>query len=253
MSRRERHKSTVLDGHKRRGKRFVPPLMQLSQLDTSVSYVTHMLPELVWIGLLNREVGYIRSARLLERVFGILEQIINPHTELNFALSSAFGILGAEEKARLRDGLKDAHILELLQSCIAPLNVLYSDFPLSFLGNPRNVPSEDQLVSTVRECVEETIDKYRTPGIVLNASVVLYLYSRKRLLFTQDIEIPDFNSVVDAPDSEEAQRAAGMIRSIALMVFGQQEIDRSWARHFWDRNAELSRCEFARQEIYDDQ
>ena len=42
-------KKKILEGHKRIGKRFIPPMMQLPMM-RSTSYVNDMLPELVWIG-----------------------------------------------------------------------------------------------------------------------------------------------------------------------------------------------------------
>ena len=44
MNSKGRKKAGVLKGYKRRGKRFVPPLMQLPSVNTSIGYVTNILP-----------------------------------------------------------------------------------------------------------------------------------------------------------------------------------------------------------------
>ena len=217
----------------------------------SVAYVTHMLPELVWIGLLNQRVGYVRAARLLERVFTVVEETKDADTKGNFALLSTFDLLGDGQKSTLRERFREEGTLTLLQEAMAPLNLLYDNCPLLFLGPPARVFKGDELVSILKQCVGETIDKYKTPGIVLNGAVMLSSLVTKQLYFTKDIDLPDFNSVINAPDSEEAKHAAGMMRAHALTEFGMRKVGPSWARHFWNRNAQLSPCKFARPEVPD--
>jgi len=42
---------------------------------TETSYVDDMLPEFVWIGLINDRVGYVRGARVIEKVFLAVDDI----------------------------------------------------------------------------------------------------------------------------------------------------------------------------------
>ena len=235
-------KKKILDGHKRVGKRYIPPLMQLNQV-ASTSYVNDMLPELIWIGLLNDKVGYIRAARILEKIFLFTEEIKDPKQNGNFALISTFNLLNDEQKNSLREKLNDEGILELLQNCIAPLTLLYENCPLSFFGPPTCLFASEELVFTIKDCVGRAIDKYDTPGIVLNGTMLLYQLVTKKIKFSSEIDLPDFDAVIDEPDSEEAKKAAGFMRANALGVFGELKIEPSWARNFWNRGIELSPCE----------
>ena len=99
-----------------------------------------------------------------------------------------------------------------------------------------------QLVDKISSCVEKHIDKYKTPGIVLNASVLLSRLVTKTISFPTDMDLPDFNSVIDTPDSEEAKRAEGFIRANAIGEFGMLQISDTWARYFWNRGYQLSPC-----------
>ena len=49
----------MLEDHRREGKRFIPPLMDLSGRDTMlfISYNDSILPELIWIEFLNEKFG----------------------------------------------------------------------------------------------------------------------------------------------------------------------------------------------------
>ncbi|RKY78187.1 hypothetical protein DRQ00_05660 [candidate division KSB1 bacterium] len=249
MSKRKRNKEKrwkLLDGHKKVGKRFVPPMMQLP-MNTSVSYVNDMLPELVWIGLLNEKIGYVRAARVLEKIFLMVEDVKDTEQHGNFALISTFNLLNDDQKISLREKLNEEGLLELLQDTLAPLTLLYENCPLSFLGPPSSVYTEEELVAILKKCVGRVINKYDTPGVLLNGAMLLSRLVTKTIKFLSDINLPDFNAVINSPGSDEAKHAAGFMRAYALGEFGTLKVDTSWARHFWNQSFELSPCEFSRE------
>jgi len=241
--RKNKKKKRILEGHRRVGKRFIPPMKQLPMMN-STSYVDDMLPELIWIGLLNERVGYIRGARIIERVFLAVNNLKQEDQKGNFALISCFNSLTSEQKNELVAALRNDDVLEEIQNSIAPLVLLYNNCPLSFLGPPPNIYSENDLVSFIKRCVGKTIDRYKTPAIVLYGAMLLYRLVSKTIFFSSELDLPDFNAVINSPDSEEAKRAAGFMRANGLAEFGMLKLDNSWAKHFWDRNFELSPCEF---------
>ena len=232
----------ILEGHKRVGKRFIPPMKQYPM--TGTSYVNDMLPELIWIGLINDRVGYIRGARIIEKVFLAVDKSKKEGQEGNYALMSNFNKLTSVQKLDIIDSLKSDGVLEIIQNAIAPLVLFYDECPLSFMGPPTNMYSEEDLVSMIKRCVTKTIDRYETSAIVLYGAMLLSRLVTKTIAFSSNIDMPDFNSVIHSPDSEEARRAAGALRAHALAEFGMLEPSNSWAKHFWDRNHELSPCEF---------
>ena len=250
MGKKKRVKKNFLHGHKKVGKRFVPPMKQLDAY-SPVSYVNDMLPELIWIGLLNDRLGYIKAARVIERVFTIVEDIKDTQQQGNFALISAYNILYEEQKNSLRNHLAEDEILGVIQNHIAPLILLFEDCPLSFLGPPSDLLTNEELVTSIKECVGRTIDKFDTPGIVLNGAVLLSQLVTRKIKFPSDMELPNLNAVIDSPDSEEAKIAASFIRANALALFGMLKVDSSWARYFWNRGFELSSCEFSNDETSD--
>jgi hypothetical protein len=203
-----------------------------------------MLPELIWIGLLNERAGYVRGARIIERVFLAVNNLKRKGQEGNFALMSCFNSLTSEQKIELVAMLRSDDVLGVIQNSIAPLVLLYNECPLLFLGPPPNTYTENDLISTIKRCVGKTIDRYETPAIVLYGAMLLYRLVSKTIRFSQELDLPDFNAVINSPDSEEARRAAGFMRANALAEFGMLKLDNSWAKHFWDRNFELSPCEF---------
>jgi len=245
MSKRKKNRKgrQVLEGHKRVGKRFIPPMKQIP-MSMSTSYVDDMLPELIWIGLINDRVGYVAGARILEKIFLAVDEIKDEGQQGNFSLMSSFNCQNAEQKRRLIDALSESGALDVIQDAIAPLVLLYDNCPLGFIGPPSNVYTNDELVSRIKVCVQKTINKYETPGIVLYGAMLLARLVTGTIKFPVDMDLPDFNAVVDAPDSEEAKRAAGFMRASGLGEFGMLNLDTTWAKYFWDHGFEISKCEF---------
>jgi hypothetical protein len=248
---KKKQKKALLEGHKRVGKRFIPPMMQIPAMK-SISYVSDMLPELLWIGLLNDRVGYVRAARILEKVFVATDEVKDPEQHGNFALASTFSLLESDQKQTLAAALEKEGVVDPIRNAVAPLTLLYDPFPLRFLGPPTDVINEKQLIERVRECVAKSIDKYETAGIVLHGAMLLSRLVTRKIRFPSDMDLPDFNAVITSPGSDDANRAAGWMRANALAEFGMLNIDKSWAQYFWNRGVELSPCETGLTEEEDD-
>lgn len=242
-------KKKILEGHKREGKRFIPPMMQIPSMK-SYSYVNDMLPELIWIGLINDRFGYVQGARIIEKIFLIVDGIIDTGQHGNFALASTFHLLNNEQKQQLLKLLEKEEILDSVRNAIAPLTLLYDEFPLRFIGYPTDTFNNQELVKLIKGVVGKTIDKYETAGIVLHGAMLISRLITRTIHFSKDMSMPDFNAVIDSPNSDEAKHAAGFLRSSALAQFAMLGIDKSWPRYFWNRSYELNPCEF--YEVSDD-
>ena len=233
-------KKRNLKGYKRQGKRFIPPMMQLPQMREH-SYVNDMLPELIWLGLIHDRAGYRFGARTLEIVVEITKDMPIPEKSFNCALQISYADLSNDVKSTIVRHWDQEGMLETIRDAIAPLVLLYDGFSLAFVGPPSNVLSEEALINRISSSVANHLDKTETPGVVLHGTLLLTLLMAGTITFAQPI--PDLNAVIDEPDSDEARMAAAFMRSLAGAQWAMLEVPNDWARHFWNRNAELSDCE----------
>jgi hypothetical protein len=243
-------KKRNLEGYKREGKRFIPPMKQLPMVQEQ-SYVNDMLPELIWLGLIHDRRGYPFGARVLETIVQVTNAWPKNDKPLNYALQTAYGALTPDQQTELVDALTGANLLEDIRYAVAPLVLLYDGFALSFVGPPPIVIPREVLIQRITDCVRKHLDKYETPGIVLNGAMLLTRLVAGTIKFAAHIEIPDLDAVVERPESDEARRAASFMRANATGEFGMLELSPSWAKHFWNRGAELAPCqlpEYARDE-----
>ena len=235
-------KKRNLESYKRQGKRFIPPMMQLPQMQ-EYSYVNDMLPELIWLGLIHDHAGYRFGARTLEIVVEITKDMPTSEKSFNYALQIAYADLSNDVKSTIVRHWDREGMLETIRDAIAPLVLLYDGSSLAFVGPPSNVLSEEALINRISSSVANHLDKTETPGVVLHGTLLLTPLMARTITFAQHIEIPDFNAVINEPDSDEAQRAAAFMRALSGAEWGMLEVPNDWARHFWNRNAELSECE----------
>jgi len=236
-------KSEILKGYKKVGQHFIPPLKQLTG-NREASYVNDMLPELIWIGLINDNIGYIQGARLLEEIVKLIDELKEEDQHGNFAYISMFNSLSDDQKSELIKRLDNLKCLDEIRNYLAPLILLYDKCPLKFFGPPSITYKEDELIESIKSCVGAHIDKWDTPGIVLNGAVMLTRLVTNKLYFSKSIKLPDLNSVINEPESDEAKHAAAFMRASALGEFGMMEIDPAWAKYFWNRGMELNPCDF---------
>ena len=248
---KENSKTTILRDHKRKGKKFIPPLMQFPT-NIRTGYINNMLPELVWLGLLNEQYGYVSAARIMEKIFVNAKSVTDSTQHGNFALISTYKTLKENQKRLLAQKLQEDKVSVSLRNSIGSLTLLFDNCPLSFIGPPVHHYSETNLISNLSNCIGRVINKYETPGIVLNGSILLFRMATRTLRISSEVKAHNLNAVIDAPKSDEGKRAAAFIRAYTLGEFGMLNVDSSWARHFWNRCAILSPCEFDTEEVNDD-
>ena len=232
----------ILAGHKRIGKRFIPPLKQLDMMQ-DVSFINDLLPELIWLGLINDNLGFLGGANFFEKIVIAANQATKD-TSRNWALTTQLGSLSEDEKLNFLHLLTDKDILIPLRNYICPITQLYESCPIAFIGQPTTKSPKEELVKYIKHCVRRHLDKFETPGTFLNGMIMISSLASRSLHFPRNMKIPDLNSIIDAPESTDAKMAGSLMRSFALAMFGEQSISNAWARHFWNTNYILSKCEF---------
>jgi hypothetical protein len=232
----------VLSGHKRVGKRFIPPMKQIPKMQDT-SFVNDMLPELIWLGLINDNVGFVQGARFFEKLVSASVDALDGDKQGNFALVSKFDSFNADQKDALLRSLSQQALLPPLRDYLAPLVALYEPFPLKFVGLPEKSPSKEKMIATLQDCVGRHIDKYQPPGIMLHGMMLLSRLVTRTIHFPADMPMPDFNAVFENPESADAKLAAGFMRANGLAEFSMARASNNWARYFWNRGFEVSECE----------
>jgi hypothetical protein len=245
MNKKNGNNKKILADHKKVGSRFIPPMAQLDKLK-EIRYANDILPEILWIGLINSELGYRRGTELITNIAEDAVKVFASKKQVNFALTSSYNLLLSEQKSKLVEMLAPQGQLQTLRKCLEPLIILHGSFPLSFLGQSQQNYKKDALIETLKKCVKDHFNKYNQPAMVAQATVMYISGITGGLYFCKGIEPPDIEKIITAPESEEGKKAAGSVRAFMLTELMPNEGDRlgEWANNFWDENYKISSCTF---------
>jgi hypothetical protein len=235
----------ILGDHKKVGNKFIPPMAQFAFTD--ISTVNEILPEAIWMGLLNDSYGYREGVHLASELAQLAHTIYNSDKHINFALTSSYEYLSDDKKKVLVNELAKKGLLSKLQKSLYPLIKFYEGFPMSFLGDGGTTQDKDFQIQSLKNTVAKHFSRYETPGIIMLANVIYIRALTGGLHIAPGLHLPDFESLIKAPESDEAKKSASQVRSMVIMEAMPQEGESSglkWAESFWNQGLKIDKCEF---------
>jgi hypothetical protein len=236
---------TILKDHKQIGKRFVPPLLELGM--TEVSFVNQLLPEILWMGLINDKLGYKKGIETALLVAETANAVSNSATDGNFALASSYLGLSEDQQKEVVRKLDAAGELTTVRSCLKPLIVLYKGFPLSFLGANKEKRTKRELIKTMAGCVARHMNKYQKPATAIQTAVIYIRGVAGKLVLPAGFDI-DLNAIFESPESKQGQIASSFVRACVMteMLIPEAGQENLWARSFWNQGLKLGACDVGR-------
>jgi len=242
----------ILKGHKKVGKKFIPPAIQALENMVEVSYINQMLPELIWMGVLMEKHGYRKGIELAELLARKAFEVKTQEKVINFSICSKFE--GLSEKSR-RKILSDKEVISELNNfseALSLIDVLYDHFPLSFLCQPPKNFDESELLGEFAHILAKYWDKFAQPASIMQANVIYIGVITGGMHFAEGLA-PDLEAIFEAPQSEKALRAKSQARMGAMMHFMHYELEasNSWSRKFWNQGLNNSQCIFLPEQDHD--
>jgi hypothetical protein len=257
-------KSRVLSDHQQVGKRFVPPMQQIGPWKDA-NWVGVILPELLWIGLLNNCHGWVRGAELslflaraATQATGIdpkeFRKQFGQGPKQMFATTTAYRSLTDEQRRRVIENIKEAHQWEPMITALAPLNTYYPNCPLNFLFEEQADLKGGENLEHFKAVLSELFDRYEEPAtfMMANAMYIAFCTNKMRVVVSddrsskEDSALANLPAIKDFPKTEESRLVAANIRaSIGVLVIGDSE-SREWPDYFWNRGLELEACDHKR-------
>ena len=232
----------MLESHKKIGKRIVPPLAEVGPWK-EVSWIDELLPELLWIGLLNTQHGLATAAHVCTEVAKAAEperQSMGP--DKHVCLISSFELFGPDQFARFRDRLETAHVLHDLNVALSPLYTAYPQCPLAGLADRKD--DLQSATAKIRDLLPTFFNRREEEATFIQILAVYMMLVQGRLFVSQKTPFANFPAVEDYPHTEESRRIASGCRAITNMLASDSsnESGTSWPGYFWNRGLELEKC-----------
>ncbi len=241
----------VLADHRKVGKDFLPPLLQLTRVQ-KIGWRDFMLPELIWLGLLNSEYGLRKGSELALMLAKTSQEVANQEGNTWYAPISAYASLSEDVVKGITDRLGESDSLDEIREGLSLLVALYPECPLSvfFDKAPHGIEADNEgsrsLLDEFKQFLSSFLNKYEKLGTLAQANAVYIAFVTEKLKVVRGVSgLEDFPLVADFPDTEASRRVAASIYPAinSLMGIDASEIAHtSWSRYFWNRGLELERC-----------
>ncbi len=234
------NKSKVLGDHKKEGKKLIPPLMGLGNL-RETSYTQIIIPEIIWIAILNKKYGIQRGAELgLELVRSVSE--INS-SKYFFAFISSYELLTEQDQERIIEELKRKNVLELIQKPLANFLALYPQCPISFLADSSFKKSENALAE-IKDVLIDLYDQVGRSATFMMGDVIYFLGALGRLRLVDGSVMQKLPELKDYPNTQISKMIASGIRASMYAFMNDQFYNSkgNWNKYFWNRGIELEPC-----------
>jgi len=239
------HQGKVLKDHKMVGRKLIPPLMQLPNIKET-SFRDNTLPCLIWISAI-----FLRSEDR-QAVHNIIEFLIKCNEIINddkfplLIFLNNFYKLNEEQKSKITSEIDDGSIVDFLRKNLVHQFHLLEDYPLSFLFKDYIYSIErEEAINMLKEDVNALLDRHTLHATKVQTTAFVSMMATGRLFLSSKIDLPDFNSIFTAPDSDESKRVASFAR--ANMNAGSGFLDseggkNEWSDRFWKGVFSMEKC-----------
>jgi len=242
-------KKSVLSDHKRIGKRFVPPFMQIGDFhDISWKWIT--LPELLWLGLLNYTCGLKQGSELALLLANTSVQVSKSQPQKWYAPMSSYTLLTEAHKADILKTLRSVGSLDSLRKPLTPLVAFYPECPVAFLFEDKLPTVEDSTMKlgTYKDFLAEMYAKYDSLATLAQANAVYIAFATGMLKVVKGSSLANFPAIADFPNTKQSKRVAASIYASISSFIGAfldqnfQGKQSDWSAYFWNRGLEIEPC-----------
>lgn len=239
-----RPKSTrkVLADHKRVGKKFIPPLLQLSGEFRDAPWLDRPLPELIWIGLLHDRLGFERGSDCASALARTAQTVAGG--KLIYASVTALETLDPLRWRRAVRLLDELELTGTLRDALEDLVVLYPECALRSLWVNSPDSTGNGHLERFKAFLEPLFYRHDRPATLIAGTAMRLAIESGRLHVAPHISLPNWKALRGYPDSEESKRVGASCRSAMGMLFNGPNDDNApvWPTYFWNRGLELEPC-----------
>ncbi|TPI10547.1 hypothetical protein [Mesorhizobium sp. B4-1-1] len=243
MSGGKRTRTPVLGDHKRIKSKLVTPFNDAFGPMHEVSWVNMMIPELLWIALVQKAWGPRRGVEIITAFTRDVRASDPTRSRTIWAAAGKFAGLPTGVLAGIVEGRPYRNDL---CAPLAPLHAHYPEHPMRELTSAvTELPCSEDL-GALKELVAELFDRASTSATMVQATATWLAFDAERLKVSAGLALADFPRIEDYPDTDQSQRIAASIRATLNQMFGEVDLIASgtdWPIVFWNRGLELEPCE----------
>lgn len=234
----------ILANHKKNKSKLITPFNAAFSLH-EMSWVNTMIPELLWIALIQEKYGLERG---VEIVTSFTRDIRASEPSRNGVIWAAAGKYASICRGELRAIVQangEAYTNEL-HTALLPLATWYPSCPLSALF-PDDLPvAHPEGLAHLKAVVANLFERSAQEAVFVQAIAIWIAFDSGRFKVAPHLALADFPQIEKYPNTERSKKIAGSIRATLNVMFGDTELLASgtdWPITFWNRGIEIDPCE----------
>lgn len=236
----------VLSDHKQVGKRFIPPMVEVMGGVEGLDWIEQMLPELLWLGLLN-DTHSTRGPSLSVSLMKAAKEATGESPKDWFATTSSYLRLSEQQQRAVVTSLTHSGDLEPIREALAQLVSLYPECPFRFLFADLStiaLEAYEPDIEVFKAILVSLMNRWEQPATLAQASAVYLGFVSGMLKVMEGMALANFPEILKFPTTEESKIVAGSVRAAVSMVFGIERGSKAspWSTYFWNRGFELQPC-----------
>lgn len=239
----ESKRTPVLGDHKRVKSKLVTPFNDAFGPMREVSWINTMIPELLWIALVQQAWGLRRGVEIITAFTRDVRASDPPRDHTIWAAAGKFATLPDGVLAGIVEGRP---YREDLCTPLAPLHAHYPDHPMRELVSTVDGPSASQDLGALKKLLVELFDRASLSATMVQATATWLAFDAEYLKVSAGLALAEFPQIVDYPKTDQSQQIAASIRATLNQAFGTPDLMASgtgWPIAFWNRGLELEPCE----------
>ena len=236
----------VLQDHKQLGKTLIPPFTHLLGPMHEVSWVRTILPELLWIALIQNCHGHCRGVELITLTARTARQLAPSAASPIFGAISSFDALTHAQQEELRSALAASGNLFPIQEALLPLIAFYPRCPMGFLFSAEVSDAHDDHLSYLKTLVAGLYDRGARDTVMVQASFIWLAFDSGMLKVHSGLALAQFPEIKKYPQTDLSKQIASGVRSALYVFFGSENYSApsDWPRYFWNRGLEIDPCDY---------
>jgi hypothetical protein len=241
----------VLADHEKRGKKLVPPLIAGVGPFSYVPWINHIIPEIIWIALLNHSLGEAEGAAAALELARVSEEAATQSPIPLFVGMSDFCVLREDERAKVVSELLATERLVDLRCALSPLVQLYPSCPMQFLFSQQPNADAASAIATLKVVLGGLFDKERRESVMVQGTAVYIAFVLGRLKVKAGLTLSHFPEIEKYPTTELSQRVASAARATMFNFFAASVKTASWPVEFWNQGQQIEPCTFLTEKTYE--
>jgi len=235
----------ILADHRRAKSRLITPFNDAFGPLREVSWVNTIIPELLWIALVQERFGLRRGIEIITAFTRDVRASQADRAGTVWAAAGKFDALPRDQLLILLESKGRMYAIDL-RAALLPLAAWYPAHPLNSIFEFPEPTSSRAEFNSMKAIISSLFDRSSKVATMTQATAIWLAFDAGRLKVAPHLALAQFPKIQDYPETELSQRIAALIRAALNGFFGETGFMASgstWPTMFWNQGLKIEPCE----------